>query len=88
MQDHLPAPGDVTGSEVYGPWAQVKVSGDTMSLAVFGGGWRVVAGCTPRPSAVRLHAAGELTMRALFVSLLIGIAAGLIYFTSLGVLHR
>src|ERR1700759_985308 len=39
----LPAPGVVTRTSVYGQWAQVKLTGDTVFLAVFPGGWRVVA---------------------------------------------
>lgn len=47
----LPAPGTVSGADVYGQWAQVRLSDDTMFLAVFPGGWRVVAaGCEPRQS--------------------------------------
>ena len=50
LDENLPRPGDVTGTAVYGQWAQVKLSSDTLFLAVFPGGWRVVAaGCTPRP---------------------------------------
>ena len=50
LDEHLPRPGDVTGTAVYGQWAEVKLSGDTLFLAAFPGGWRVVAaGCTPRP---------------------------------------
>ncbi|MEV6842963.1 hypothetical protein [Actinoplanes sp. NPDC051411] len=49
LDENLPAPGEVTGAQVYGQWAQVRLTGDTVFLAVFGGGWRVVAaGCTPR----------------------------------------
>ncbi|GIE92269.1 hypothetical protein [Actinoplanes regularis] len=49
LDEDLPGPGAVTSAVVYGQWAQVRVSGDTMFLAVFGGGWRVVAaGCVPR----------------------------------------
>ena len=49
LDEDLPAPGQVTGTEVYGQQAQVKLTGDTVFLAVFPGGWRVVAaGCTPR----------------------------------------
>jgi hypothetical protein len=45
----LPAPGSVTRADVYGQWAQVRLSDDTVFLAVFPGGWRVVAaGCQPR----------------------------------------
>jgi hypothetical protein len=49
LDEDLPAPGAVTGTEVFGQWAQVRLAGDTVFLAVFPGGWRVVAaGCTPR----------------------------------------
>jgi hypothetical protein len=50
LDEKLPDPGTVTGTDVYGQWAQVRLTGDTVFLAVFPGGWRVVAaGCTPRP---------------------------------------
>ena len=49
LDEDLPSPGEVTGTDVYGQWAQVRLSDDTLFLAVFPGGWRVVAaGCTPR----------------------------------------
>ena len=49
LEEDLPAPGEVTGADVYGQWAQVRLAGDTVFLAVFPDGWRVVAaGCTPR----------------------------------------
>ncbi|WP_250036723.1 hypothetical protein [Paractinoplanes maris] len=49
LDEDLPAPGAVTGSDVYGQWAQVRLTEDTVFLAAFPGGWRVVAaGCTPR----------------------------------------
>ncbi|MCZ7437316.1 hypothetical protein O7598_13000 [Micromonospora sp. WMMC241] len=45
----LPASGSVLAGEVYGQWAQVRLTGDTVFLAVFDGGWRVVAaGCAGR----------------------------------------
>lgn len=45
----LPRPGAVTGSGVYGQWAQVRLTDDTVFLAIFPGGWRIVAaGCRPR----------------------------------------
>jgi hypothetical protein len=49
LDEDLPAPGVVTSAVVYGQWAQVRTSTDTLFLAVFPGGWRVIAaGCTPR----------------------------------------
>jgi hypothetical protein len=51
LDEDLPAPATVSGADVYGQWAQVRLTDDTMFLAVFPGGWRVVAaGCTPRQS--------------------------------------
>ena len=50
LDEQLPGPGTVVGADVYGQWAQVRLSDDTVFLAVFPAGWRVVAaGCTPRP---------------------------------------
>ena len=49
LDEDLPAPGRVVGADVYGQWAQVRLDDDTLFLAVFPDGWRVVAaGCTPR----------------------------------------
>ena len=49
LDEDLPEPGPVTGASVYGQWAQVRLTGDTVFLAVFADGWRVVAaGCSPR----------------------------------------
>ncbi|SNT47851.1 hypothetical protein SAMN05421812_10729 [Asanoa hainanensis] len=49
LDQELPAPGRVTTTDVYGQWAQVRLDTDTVFLAVFRGGWRVVAaGCQPR----------------------------------------
>jgi hypothetical protein len=49
LDEDLPAPGTVGGADVYGQWAQVRLTGDTVFLAVFPGGWRVVAaGCSPQ----------------------------------------
>jgi len=49
LDEDLPAPGRVTNTNVYGQWAQVRLDDDTVFLAVFPGGWRVVAaGCRPR----------------------------------------
>jgi hypothetical protein len=51
LDEQLPGPGTVVGTDVYGQWAQVRLSDDTVFLAVFPEGWRVVAaGCTPRPN--------------------------------------
>jgi hypothetical protein len=53
LEEDLPAPGNVVSADVFGQWAQIRLSDDTLFLAVFPGGWRVVAaGCTsrdPRP---------------------------------------
>ncbi|MEV4344650.1 hypothetical protein AB0J83_09260 [Actinoplanes sp. NPDC049596] len=47
----LPKPGTVVETSVYGQWAQVKLDDDTIFLAAFPEGWRVVAaGCTPQAS--------------------------------------
>nr|WP_296065694.1 hypothetical protein [uncultured Actinoplanes sp.] len=49
LDKKLPGPGKVVGSDVYGQWARVRLDDDTVFLAAFPGGWRVVAaGCTPR----------------------------------------
>jgi uncharacterized protein YceK len=49
LDEDLPKPGAVTGAHVYGQWAQVRLSDDTVFVAVFPGGWRVVAaGCDPQ----------------------------------------
>ena len=48
LDEDLPKPGAVTGTQVYGQWAQVRLSTDTVFLGLFPGGWRVVAaGCRP-----------------------------------------
>jgi hypothetical protein len=50
LDEDLPGPGRVEATAVFGQWAQVRLAGDTLFLAVFPEGWRVVAaGCTPRP---------------------------------------
>jgi hypothetical protein len=49
LDEHLPDPGTVRHVRVYGQWAQVVLDDDTVFLAAFPGGWRVVAaGCQPR----------------------------------------
>jgi hypothetical protein len=46
LDEDLPQPGAVTGAQVYGQWAQVHLTGDTVFLGAFPDGWRVVAaGC-------------------------------------------
>lgn len=46
LKENLPAPGASLGTRVYGQWAKVRLENDTVFLAVFPGGWRVVAaGC-------------------------------------------
>ncbi|BBH70148.1 hypothetical protein ACTI_68330 [Actinoplanes sp. OR16] len=52
LDEDLPQPGPISGASVYGQWAQVHLPGDTVFLAVFDDGWRVVAaGCTPQGDA-------------------------------------
>jgi hypothetical protein len=47
LEEDLPKPGAVAHTAVYGQWAQVRLSDDTVFLGVFGHGWRVVAaGCS------------------------------------------
>ncbi|MEV0895510.1 hypothetical protein [Actinoplanes sp. NPDC049802] len=49
LDEALPAPSPVTDSQVYGQSALVRFESDTVFLAVFPDGWRVVAaGCVPR----------------------------------------
>jgi hypothetical protein len=51
LDEDLPAPAPIHSADVYGQWAQVRLADDTLFLAVFPGGWRVVAaGCKPRQS--------------------------------------
>ncbi|MGW1952795.1 hypothetical protein ACWCPI_08510 [Streptomyces sp. NPDC001920] len=50
LQEQLPAGGTVRGVDVYGDRARVLLPADTLFLARFPSGWKVVAvGCTPRP---------------------------------------
>ena len=52
LDQDLPAPGANRGADVYGQWAQVRLDDDTVFLAAFPGGWRVVAaGCKPQGDA-------------------------------------
>src|SRR3954464_4677376 len=37
LDEDLPDPGAVTGTQVYGQWAQVRLTADTVFLAVFPG---------------------------------------------------
>jgi hypothetical protein len=49
LDEDLPGPSAVTGTAVYGQWAQVRIGTDTVFLGAFRGGWRVVAaGCKSR----------------------------------------
>ncbi|WP_239143195.1 hypothetical protein [Actinoplanes philippinensis] len=49
VDEALTAPSDQADSQVYGQRALVRFTGDTVFLAVFPDGWRVVAaGCVPR----------------------------------------
>jgi hypothetical protein len=49
LDEDLPAPAAVTRVDVYGQWARVVLADDTVFLAAFPGGWRVVAaGCRSR----------------------------------------
>jgi ketosteroid isomerase-like protein len=48
-EEDLPEPGPVQTVDVYGQWARVVTSNDTVFLGAFGDGWRVVAaGCRSR----------------------------------------
>jgi hypothetical protein len=48
-EEDLPEPGTVETVDVYGQWARVVTSTDTVFLGAFGDGWRVVAaGCRSR----------------------------------------
>jgi hypothetical protein len=48
-EEDLPEPGTVETVDVYGQWARVVTSNDTVFLGAFGDGWRVVAaGCGSR----------------------------------------
>ncbi|MFC8508702.1 hypothetical protein ACFU3J_16035 [Streptomyces sp. NPDC057411] len=48
--EDLPRARGMRAVEAYGREAMVRLSGDTLFLSLFTGGWKVVAaGCTPRP---------------------------------------
>ena len=52
LAEDLPAAGASTESSAYGSMAQVRFTGDTLFLAEFPDGWRVLAaGCAPKPKA-------------------------------------
>ncbi|MEU4245630.1 hypothetical protein [Actinoplanes sp. NPDC026619] len=90
LDEDLPEPGEMGKTSVYGQWAQVHLTSDTLFLAAFPGGWRVVAaGCTPRrvtaPTTAPCRGAD---MRTLFVLLLLCVGVGLAFIVGLGVLHR
>ena len=49
LAEDLPEPGPDADTAVYGQWAMVRLGGQAVFLAMFPGGWRVVAaGCHPR----------------------------------------
>jgi hypothetical protein len=49
LEQDLPSAGTPVGADVYGQWAQVRLDDDTVFLAAFAAGWRVVAaGCLAR----------------------------------------
>ena len=51
LEEDLPEPGGVLSVERFGNQAQVRLQGDTVFVAEFSGGWRIVAlSCTPRRS--------------------------------------
>jgi hypothetical protein len=50
LDENLPQAGTAKSAHLYGDQAQVRLVGDTVFVAAFPGGWRVVAvGCTARP---------------------------------------
>ena len=49
-EEDLPSAGPVKDSETFGTMAQVRFSADTLFLARFKSGWKVMAaGCSPKP---------------------------------------
>jgi hypothetical protein len=50
LEEELPDPGAAEGSSSFGTMAEVSFSSDTIFVAEFPGGWRVLAaGCSPVP---------------------------------------
>jgi hypothetical protein len=50
LDEPLPRPGQASSASVYGDQAQVRLDRDTVFLARFADGWKLVAvGCRPRP---------------------------------------
>jgi hypothetical protein len=50
LEQHLPRTGALRSAAAYGTMAQVRLRGDTLFLARFQGGWKVMAaGCSPKP---------------------------------------
>jgi hypothetical protein len=51
VEEGLPDPGAVHGTQLWGRAAQVRMAGDTVFLSEFSSGWKVVAaGCTSQGS--------------------------------------
>jgi hypothetical protein len=49
-EEDLPSAGPVEDSDAFGTMAEVRFAGDTMFLARFQNGWKVMAaGCSPQP---------------------------------------
>ena len=49
LEQHLPRTGAVRSATAFGTMAQVRLRGDTLFLARFQGGWKVMAaGCSPK----------------------------------------
>lgn len=50
LEERLPDAGAVRSAAVYGSMAQVRLAGDTVFVAKFKAGWKVMAaGCSPVP---------------------------------------
>ena len=87
--ESVPSGGDVTRVRAYGSMAIVELDADTVFLARFDSGWRVIAAhCAPRARrAVRVPGQGQL-MRTVFIVYLAVIVVGLGYFLVLGAQER